>query len=364
MVIPVAAPTRLAPEERAAVREAVLAVVDAQQWVLGPSVARFERELAAYVGGGEVVGTGNGSDALCLALASLGVPPGSRVLVPPNDSGFAGQAARAVGLEPVVHDVDPVTMGPTVELLSAALVPGTAAVVVTHLHGDPLDLVAIDAWRSAEGLLLVEDCAQAHGARPDGRHVGRTGDAATFSFYPTKNLAAVGDGGALLLHDPATAERARSLREYGWGERGSVDHPRGRNSRLDELQAAVLSARLPHLDRRNARRRALLDRYRKALHGSATRVHGDPVAGVAHHAVVLDARRDALREHLHRAGVGTAVHYPHLTGEMRGIAPRGGRTAVADRQRHEKLTLPCFPELTDDEVEAVVAALEAWRDAS
>jgi dTDP-4-amino-4,6-dideoxygalactose transaminase len=240
---------------------------------------------------------------------------------------------------------------------AAATAPGLRALVVTHLHGDAVPLDGpdgLDSWRRERGLLLVEDCAQAHGLRVDGQHAGLVGDAATFSFYPTKNLGAVGDGGAVLLPTEAAA-RARELREYGWGDRYRVERPGGRNSRLDTLQAAVLSARLPFLDARNARRREIAHTYRDHV-----AMHGDPVTTVAHHAVALaadPAGRDALRGRLERAGIMTAVHYPWLVSEMPGLEVDGGPAPVAGDRRHRMLSLPCFPEMTQAEVDRVVEVL-------
>lgn len=364
-MIPLAAPTRLRADEAAAVAEAVSRVLTGPQWVLGPVVAAFEEAYGDYLGtaGAQVVGVGNGSDALGIAFAAIGLVPGDGVLVPPNDAGFAAGAALSVGLRPVVMDVDPLTGGPCVESASAAAHDGVRAVVATHLHGDPLDLTPLDAWRRERGLLLVEDCAQAHGARVGARHVGLVGDAATFSFYPTKNLGAPGDAGAVVLADPGAAERARSLREYGWGERYRVDHPRGRNSRLDAVHAAALTARLPFLDDRNERRREIARRLRDAAGTSGLHWVNDLDHGVVHHAVLACERRDELAEHLARHGVPTAVHYPFLVGEMPGLGVEAA-TPVAARWRDRVLSVPCFPEMSGDEVAAVEHALTTWESAS
>jgi dTDP-4-amino-4,6-dideoxygalactose transaminase len=354
MTVPTAAPTRLDPEEAAAVRAAIAGVVESDTWVGGPAVSSFEATFASYLGTDlEVVGCGNGTDALALAFAALGLAPGSAVLVAADEGGYAAGAAAQLGLGVRVMDIDPKLGMPTEETARAADASDVAAVVVTHLHGDAVPLEGIDGWRRERGLLLIEDCAQAHGLRVDGGHVGLVGDAAAFSFYPTKNLGAVGDGGAVVL-DPARAQAARSLRDYGWGERYRIELPGGRNSRLDPLQAAVLSARLPFLDARNVRRCAIAARYRE-LHD----LHGDPATTVAHHAVVLlsdPVERDRLRRRLSEHGVGSAVHYPWLVTEMPGLRAEGEAPRAAAR-RDRKLTVPCFPELTDDEVDLVCEAL-------
>jgi dTDP-4-amino-4,6-dideoxygalactose transaminase len=357
--VPAAVPTRLSPEERDAVHSAVLRVIDEGPWIGGPEVEAFEAELGAYLGAGAVVGCASGTDALVLALTALDVPAGSEVLVPAHDGGYAATAVRLAGSVPVPVDVDAGTSAPGVGELEAALsgAPGARALIVTHLHGDPLPLEPIDAWRRAHGLILIEDCAQAAGARVDGRAAGTIGDAGAFSFYPTKNLGAAGDAGAVAFADPAAAERARSLARYGWGERFRVLLPRGRNSRLDPLQAAILRARLPYLDARNAARAAIRSRYLAAV--PDLRFLGTPDT-VAHHAVVRTRDRDRLAAHLSSRGVATEIHYPVVVGDMPGLELSADRMPQSRRLCGEVLSLPCAPELRDDEVEAVCAALTGW----
>lgn len=360
MRVPAAAPTRLAEDEADAVRAAMERVLAHGPWILGPEVEGFEEAFGAYAGLPHAVGVGSGTDALVIAFAALGLSPGSGVLVAANEGGYAATAARLAGLVPVVMDVDTETMGPTADTAAAAHRPGVEAVVVTHLHGDAVPLTALDAWRRERGLALVEDCAQSHGLRVDGRPVGAAADATTYSFYPTKNLGAVGDGGLVGFRDPAAAARARALRQYGWStERFRADLPGGRNSRLDPLQAAILSARLPFLDARNARRRAVAASYAAAL-GPRARLYGDRETTVAHHAVAVTDERDALATHLAAAGIETAVHYPYLVGEMPGLRADGDPAPVASGLAGRVLSLPCFAELDDDEVAHVCDALRAW----
>ena len=360
MNVPAAAPTRLVPAESEAIREAVARVIHDGPWILGPEVTGFEEAWGQYADLRNAVGVGNGTDALAIAFTALGLSPGAGVLLAANEGGYAATAARLAGLEPVVMDVDARSMGPTVETARAAHRPGIEAVVVTHLHGDAVDLTGLDAWRRAQGLALVEDCAQAHGLRvAGGEHVGARADAATYSFYPTKNLGAVGDGGLVGFTDEAVAARARSLRQYGWGTHFRAELPHGRNTRLDPLQAAVLTARLPFLDERNARRRAVAASYAATLDASG-RLHGDRDSTVAHHAVVVTPQRDDLAAHLAAAGIDTAVHYPYLVDEMPGLAATGGTTRVAATLRGQILSLPCFPELTEEETTRVCEALSSW----
>jgi dTDP-4-amino-4,6-dideoxygalactose transaminase len=362
--VPLADPLRLDPDEAAAVRAAVDEVLGGGPLILGPRVEAFEDAFARFlVPSGPppaVVGVGNGTDALAITLTALGVPAGSSVLVPVNDGGFAATAVRTARLVPVATDADEVTQLVDVAALADALTPDVRAVVVTHLHGQPVDLDPVLAWCRDRDLLVVEDAAQAHGATLADRRVGTLADAAAFSFYPTKNLAALGDGGAAVLADPAVADRARRLRQYGWGERFRADLAGGRNSRLDALQAAVLSARLGRLDANNARRREIVACYRQALSGSDAVVLGDAPGAVAHHAVVVHPDRDGLVEVLERHGVTTSVHYPWLATEMPGLELAPARTPRADRGRRRKVSLPCFPTLSTGEIEQVATALQAW----
>ncbi len=359
--VPAATPTRLGPDERDAVRAAMARVLADGPWIGGPEVAGFEEEFAAYLGFGTAVGCASGTDALVLALLALGVGPGSRVLVSPHDGGYGAVATRLAGGEPVPMDLDTVALAPTPEQAEAgADGQPVAAIVVTHLHGDPVETEGLRAWATARGAALVEDCAQAHGCRPGGVHVGATADAAAFSFYPTKNLGAVGDGGAVVFADPDAAARARRLAVYGWGEGDRIDEPRGRNSRLDPMQAAILRARLPYLDARNRERRAVLDRYRDAAPG--LRLFGDPASGVAHHAVARSPRRDALVAFLRDAGIGTGVHYRHLVTAMPGLGIPATALPVAEALVAEVVSLPCTPELTADEVARTVDALARWQE--
>ncbi|MES1212695.1 MAG: DegT/DnrJ/EryC1/StrS family aminotransferase, partial [Leifsonia sp.] len=287
------------------------------------------------------------------------LPPGAAVLVAANEGGYAAAAARSIGLRPIVADVGE-SMSIGASEAEAAITSDTVAIVVTHLHGDAAPLSDLDDWRRRHGLAMIEDCAQAHGARSGGRPVGTTGDAAAYSFYPTKNLGAIGDAGAVATDDAALAERVRRLRQYGWDDRRRITIPGGRNSRLDPLQAAVLAARLPWLEPRNERRRMIANRYRRAVAGSGIRIHGDEHETVAHHAVALTDRRDDLAAYLEERGIAVAIHYPYLLTEMPGLDLPHGDHPVARRFRDTMLTLPCFPELTDGEIDRVVAALTEW----
>lgn len=366
--VSIAVPVRLDDTERLEIGQAIDRVVESGPWILGPEVDGFEREFASYLGADDVVGVGNGTDALAVAFTALELPVGSEVLVVATDGGYSATAARMCDLVPVVIDIDSKTLDPGAAQAEAAVTGNTAAIVITHLHGNAVDLGEIDTWRRSRGLVLIEDCAQAHGLRIGGDHVGGVGDAATYSFYPTKNLGALGDGGAVTFPSGSpigAAERARALRQYGWGQRYRAELVGGRNSRLDSLQAAVLRARLPHLDRRNTRRRDIHARYADSLAETGrARMLGDSASTVAHHAVVLTAsttERESLRAYLAARGVDTAVHYPWLVSEMPGLVePSDTVYPVASSLRDRMLSVPCAAELLDDEVDRVSDALAEW----
>ena len=341
-------------------------VIAGGHYVLGPNVTAFEQAFAAYCGSAHCIGVGNGTDALELALRGCGVGQGDAVVVCANAAMYGTGAVLAIGAIPVFADVDADGLL-TAETIATAIAASTLpprAVIVTHLYGRLAAMDAVLAIANAHGLRVIEDCAQAHGARDDaGRMAGSWGDAAAFSFYPTKNLGAVGDGGAVLCQDQGVAERVRQLRQYGWTRKYHNTVPGGRNSRLDELQAAFLLAMLPDLEARNARRHDIARRYSQGIVHPLIRVPDVGDHGyVAHLYVVRSAQRDALATHLASAGVVTDIHYP--TPDYRQPAVSAQYQAVTlpatEAACTEVLSLPCFPELRDDECEAVIAACNAW----
>jgi dTDP-4-amino-4,6-dideoxygalactose transaminase len=326
----------------------VVRVIDSQKFILGEDVKKLEAEIAAYCGAAHAIGVGNGTDALEIALRALEIGPGDRVATVANAGGYSTTAILAAGADPLYVDVDPATMLMDPHALSAALTPATRAVVVTHLYGRMADMPAVLA--AAGNIPVIEDCAQAHGARLEGRHAGTWSVIGCFSFYPTKNLGALGDGGALITSDAALASRIRALRQYGWTSRYRSTIPRGRNSRLDEMQAAILRAKLPHLDTWNDRRRDIARYYGSAFADLDLGLPGacGPECA-AHLYVVRTPHRDRLAQALAAAGIGTDVHYPvpdHLQ-ESAGSAP--APLPETERCCREVLTLPCFPEMTDEE---------------
>lgn len=348
----------------ATVRQAVARVLDSGWFVLGPECNAFEAEFAAYCGVGHCIGVANGTDAIELALRALGVAADSRVATVANAGFYTSTALGAIGAQPVYVDVDESTHLMDTARLEAALgAERLDAVVVTHLYGRLHDDIGhIVQLAARRGVPVLEDCAQAHGARRDGRSAGSFGDAAAFSFYPTKNLGALGDGGAVATQRADVAASVRRLRQYGWESKYRVAVAGGRNSRLDEMQAAILRAKLTLLDGWNARRRQIAARYGKALRAAGIACpapSGEEY--VAHLYVIRADARDALRERLAAAGVGTDVHYPISDTRQPcwGAETQWPALPVTERLAAQVLSLPCYPELTDEEVDTVIAAVLA-----
>lgn len=323
----------------------------------GPQVASFEREFAAACGVREVIGVGNGSDALEIGLRALGVEPGDEVCTVANAGGYTSFACVQVQAVPVYVDVDPSNLLLCPRSLERMLSERTRVVVVTHLFGQPCDVVAIQRVIDGRPIAILEDCAQAHGAETAMGRVGTLGSMAAFSFYPTKNLGALGDGGALATSDAGLAERTRRLRQYGWTERFHATVSGGRNSRLDELQAAILRVKLPHLERWNLRRREIINRYRAASQAtSLSIVPSDAPGAVAHLCVARHPRRDEVRAALEAGGVSTGIHYPVLDPDqpaLQGISHRSAELVQTRNALAQIMTLPCYPELTQIEVDHV-----------
>lgn len=352
---------------RPEVDAAIARVLDRGWFVLGPEVAAFERAFADRHGVGHAVGVNSGTDAIELALRACGIGPGQVVVTTPLTAVPTVCAIVAAGATPAFVDIDPQTFqidaGQLRELLRFR--PGRtrpSAVVPVHLYGHPVDLDAVLDVAREYDLTVVEDVAQATGATWRGRPVGTFGRASAFSFYPTKNLGAFGDGGLVLTDDAAVADRVRQLRNYGETSK-YVSRSQGRNSRLDEIQAAILLAKLPGLDAANARRRELAARYRERLAGTPLVLPAeDPRASHVYHLFVVrvPGDREALRSRLEGQGIGTAVHYPtpvHLQEAYRPLGYAAGRFPHAERATREILSLPLDPELADGEADRVAEAL-------
>ena len=330
-------------------------------YILGRECAAFEAEFAAYCGVSHCISVANGTDALELALRGLGVGPGDTVATVANAGGYSTTAIRAVGAEPLYIDIDPSSMNMSAADLAARLHPAVRAVIATHLYGRMADLPALLAVAGRSAVPLVEDCAQAHGAAIGGRKAGSWGALACFSFYPTKNLGALGDGGAITTNDPQLGQRVKSLRQYGWSGKYRCAED-GRNSRMDEMQAAILRAKLPHLDGWNARRREIAATYSAALAANGVECPRDFSENyVAHLYVVRSQARDRVRAALEARGIATDIHYPvpdHLQQAARGTTAAAAQLPATEQAAREILTLPCYAELKDEEISAVVGALQ------
>jgi dTDP-4-amino-4,6-dideoxygalactose transaminase len=343
--------------------KAIEEVLASGWYILGERVRTFESELAHYCGAAEAVGVASGTDAIEVALRALGVGPGDEVVTQANTCVPTVAAITRAGATPVLCDVEPEAATIDPESLAKAIGPRTRAVVPVHLYGQCGDMDTVLDIASERSIPVIEDCAQAHGAEYRGRRAGSIGNAGAFSFYPTKNLGAIGDGGAVVTHDDELAARARLIRQYGQTDRYRHE-VEGVNSRLDELQAAILSVKLSHLDAWNQRRRAIAARYADALAETPVRplaVLPDRVH-VFHLYVVRSPDRDAFQERLRERGVGTLVHYPvpiHGHPPFRELANGPVPLGTSERLAGQIVSLPIYPELTDAEVVGVCDALAA-----
>jgi dTDP-4-amino-4,6-dideoxygalactose transaminase len=352
----------LRPGEDAAAVSAALARVVASGWyILGPEVEQFEAEFAAACRAPHAVGVGTGTDAITLILRALDIGPGDEVITPPLSAAYSALAVMMAGATPVFADVDPerLTMDP--HAAAAAITPRTRALLPVHLYGQSADMTPLLALAERHGLALVEDCAQAHLCTSEGRPVGTMGIAGAFSFYPTKNLGALGDGGAVVTRDASLAQRLRRLRNGGQVTRYHHEEA-GANSRLDEMQAAVLRARLPFLAGWTERRRHIARAYREGLAGTAVCVPPQCDAGHVHHLFpVLTPDRTAFQAHLLAQGVETLIHYPVPIPRQPALAALHPRQcAVADRVCSEVCSLPLYPALSNAEVERVIASVRSF----
>lgn len=351
---------------KAEIDAAIGDVLEQGRYILGGEVAAFETEFAAFVGVRHAVGVGSGTEALHIALRSLGLEPGDEVVTVSHTAVATVAAIELAGYVPVLVDIDPdfYTLDPA--LFERAITPRTKAVVVVHLYGQAADLEPILEISRRHGLRVIEDCAQAHGASYRGRRVGTWGDAACFSFYPTKNLGAIGDGGMVVTGDAAVAERARLLREYGWGGERYVSRVAGLNSRLDEIQAAILRVKLRHLDEDNRTRARLAATYDAMLGGGSLALprRRPDTEHIYHLYVVRSSRRDELRAHLQSAGVSALVHYPvpvHLQPAYRQRLRGVDALTVTERASREVLSLPIYPELPEDDIATVVDGIRTFE---
>jgi dTDP-3-amino-2,3,6-trideoxy-4-keto-D-glucose/dTDP-3-amino-3,4,6-trideoxy-alpha-D-glucose/dTDP-2,6-dideoxy-D-kanosamine transaminase len=341
-------------------------VLSSGRLVLGSEVQAFEAAFAQYLGVSHCIGVANGSDAIELALIALNISQGSRVALVGNAGMYSSIAVMAVGAQPIYIDVDFITGNVTSEAVESVIALGVDVVIITHLYG----LAVAETSKIADLCLkakipLIEDCAQAHGASVDGRKVGSFGVLGTFSFYPTKNLGALGDGGAIATNDVSLAEKIYSLRQYGWGAKYNVVMAGGRNSRLDELQAAILLEFLPELEATNALRRNIASKYNALIRAqdlNVTLPTWSDEEYVAHLYVIKTPQRDRLQEHLAGFDIFAEVHYPVPDYRQIVFGEKYSNLMLVntDRLAKEVLTLPCYPEMSMEQVDGVVDAVNSF----
>ncbi len=364
-MIALASPLSQYRAHEADIRAAVTRVLEGGAYILGPEVEAFERAFAAYCGAAHAVGVANGTDALRLALMALDIGPGDEVITVSHTAVATAAAILATGATSVLVDVDPVYYTIDPAMIEAAVTPRTRAIIPVHLYGQAAEVDAIQEIARRWSLSVVEDCAQASGGWYRGKRLGNIGDIGCFSFYPTKNLGAIGDGGMIVTSNALLAERIRRLRQYGWDE-ARTTHETGLNSRLDAIQAAILAAKLPHLDSKNLRRAAIARRYAQGLAGLpiALPAARPDTTHVYHLYVAACHERDALIAHLAKRGIGCGIHYPLAVHQQRGYAehvkaPEGG-LPVTERFISRILSLPIYPELTDAEAGKVITAVREF----
>lgn len=355
--IPVADPSRQYFDYAEAFQAAAAHVLEGGRYILGREVNVFEAAFARYIGVRYGVAVNSGTDALIVALKALGIGAGDEVITVSHTAVATVAAIELVGAVPVLVDIQPDTRCLNPDLLSAALSERTKALLPVHLYGQPADMAVIMAFAKDHHLWVIEDCAQAHGASVAGRKVGSFGDLACFSFYPTKNLGAFGDGGAVLTDQPKLAEQLRLVREYGWHERYISEIP-GMNTRLDELQAAFLNLKLGLLTEENQKRREIAYHYLSRLEGSqfGTPVMAEGTEHAMHLFVIETDHRDKLQEYLSQNGVGTAIHYPvpiHLQPAYLGRLRGSDSLPVTERLAKRILSLPMYPQLSIEDVDRV-----------
>ena len=349
----------LRPGEDAGVVDAAIRRVVERGWfVLGPEVEAFEQSFAAASGAAAAVGVGTGTDAIALILRALGIGHGDEVITTPLSAAYTALAVIAAGARPVFADIDPARLTLDPRAVDAAIGPDTAAILPVHLYGQPADMASLSAIAGRHGLAMIEDCCQAHLATVGGRPVGSFSIAAAYSFYPTKNLGALGDGGAITTGDAQLADRLRRLRNGGQTDRYHHGEP-GVNSRLDEIQAALLAARLAFLPQWTRRRRELAAKYRRELAGAPVEIPPECDPGHVYHLfTVRSGAREVLRAHLAAAGIETLVHYPVPIPRQPALATETPADCpVADRVCAEIVSLPLYPSMPESHVAGVSEAI-------
>jgi len=358
-------------EQRQELTSAIQRVVESGWYILGHEVESFELSFASYCGAKHAIGVASGTDALEIALRAFNIGPGDAVVTVSHTAGATVAGIERAGAAPILVDVDSKTYTMNLDHLEDCLKKhplkdNIRAIVPVHLYGFPVDIQAINELSEGLGIAVIEDCAQAHGAERQGKKVGSIGHYGAFSFYPTKNLGAIGDAGILITDDDQLAEYARMIRQYGWKNR-FMSEVKGVNSRLDEIQAAILSVRLTRLEEANARRVEIANAYTAELRELDLVLpdgNGSEVKHVYHQYVIRTKHRDALMRYLLERGIGTAIHYPrpvHLQPVYKNrIAIHGDCLPNTDALIPEILSLPLFPELSENEVTCVVEVIREF----
>lgn len=339
-------------------------VLESGNVILGDQVQDFQDEFAAYLGAKHCISVANGTDGIEIAIKSLRLPRGSRILTVANAGGYSSTAIKSAGFIPVYIDVNLSTGLVDLNLIREFDLRDVSAVVLTHLFGNPIgELEQIIEYLKKVGVATIEDCAQAHGAKVSGRFVGTFADVSAFSFYPTKNLGALGDGGALITNDDGIANIAKSLRTYGWGAKYDVTLSGGQNSRLDEIQAAFLRLFLKSLEQNNETRRRIAYRYTESLSDSylSPLDTAENVAHVQHLYVLKTTYRSELADHLNSHGVSHAVHYPNLDYDQVGFETKCEKLLNSEILKSSIISIPLFPELRDSEIQVVTQALGSFK---
>jgi len=363
--IPVTSPWENYQKHKAAITAAIGRVLESGRYILGEEVTCFEREFADFHGVGHCIGVSNGTEAICLALKACGILPGEEVITVSHTAVATVAAIELVGAVPVLVDINPESRCMDPERIQECITKKTRAIIPVHIYGQPCLMNEICEIARKNHLYIIEDCAQACGAEISGERIGTFGDAAAFSFYPTKNLGAIGDGGAVLTDNDDIAEKVRLFRQYGWNESRDAQFP-GMNSRLDEIQAAILRVKLPFLLEENARRRQIADRYNSILDGGAIQSPRD-IPGTIHamHLYVVECdNRDSLQDFLKQKKIGSGIHYPkavHQQGAYRGKIRGWASLPNTERLYERILSLPMYPELSDEDVEKVCSVLSEWK---
>lgn len=362
--IPVASPLDQYKKFQKEIEEAIKKVLEGGRYILGDEVSGFEKEFAGFLGAKHSTGVANGTEAISLALKSCKIEAGDEVITVSHTAVATVAAIELIGAVPVFVDIDPITRCMNADLISNAITPKTKAVLPVHIYGQPAPMQEILQVSQRYGLIVVEDCAQACGSEISGQKVGTFGHASAFSFYPTKNLGAIGDGGAVVTSNAEIWERTQMLREYGWKERYVSSEP-GMNSRLDEIQAAILRVKLPHLQQDNARRREIAGKYSLAVDESVI-VSPHLLPGTEHsmHLYVVESQaRGELQSFLSERNIGTALHYPRAVHQQDAYKDRicGSQNLPVTEKLYERiLSLPLYPELEDPDITRICNALSEW----